>query len=101
VVAGSEEGATVGVSAITGAAAVNSARVSLWSWLIWARILLSLVGSVGDSLVELMCQSDGPVYTVVQCDSKLSDSIIWEMCITRGPQSNTRGCRWCIWSMGT
>jgi hypothetical protein len=34
VVTGGEEGATIGVSAIMGAAAVNSARVSSWSWLI-------------------------------------------------------------------
>jgi hypothetical protein len=70
VVAGSEEGATMGVSAIMGAAAVNSTRVSSWSWLIWARILSSFVGSVGDSVVELLCQSDGPTYNVVQCDSE-------------------------------
>jgi hypothetical protein len=39
--------------------------------LMWASILSSSVGSVGASLVELMCQSNGPVYNVVQCDSKL------------------------------
>jgi hypothetical protein len=70
VVAGSEEGATIGVSAIMGVAAMNSARVSSWSWLIWARILSSSVGSVGDSVVELLCQSNGPTYNVVQCDSE-------------------------------
>jgi hypothetical protein len=70
VVAGSEEGATMGVSAITGAAVVSSARVSSWSRLIWARIISSSVGSVGDSVVELLCQSDGPTYNVVQCDSE-------------------------------
>jgi hypothetical protein len=70
VVAGSEEGATMGVSAIMGVAVVSSARVSSWSQLIWARILSFSVGSMGDSVVELMCQSDGPVYNVVQCYSE-------------------------------
>jgi hypothetical protein len=73
----------VGVSAITGAAAVNSARVSSWSRLIWARILSSSVGSVGDSLIELMCQSDGPVYNVVQCDSN-SQILLSGRCISLG-----------------
>jgi hypothetical protein len=53
-----------------GAAVVSSARVSSWSRLIWARIISSSVGSVGDSVVELLCQSDGPTYNVVQCDSE-------------------------------
>ena len=57
VVTGSEEGATMGVSAITGAAVVSSARVSSWSRSIWARICSSSAVSVGDSLVELLCQS--------------------------------------------
>jgi hypothetical protein len=71
VVMGGEEGARMGVSAITGSADMSRARVSLLSLLIWASIISSLVGSVGDSLIELVCQSDGPVYNVVQCDSEL------------------------------
>src|ERR1700679_3013495 len=76
-------GSTVGVSALTGAADASRARVSSWSRLIWASSLSSSVGSVGDSLVKLMCQSDGPVYNVVQCDSN-SQVLLSERCVSLG-----------------
>ena len=53
------------------------------SRLIRASILSSSLVSVGDSLVQLMCQSDGPVYNVVQCDSN-SQILLSGRCVSLG-----------------
>ena len=53
------------------------------SRLIRASILSSSLGSVGDSLIQLVCQSDGPVYNVVQCDS-ISQILLSGRCVSLG-----------------
>jgi hypothetical protein len=61
----------------------------------------SAVSATVIGLVWLGCQSDSPLYDVLQCTQNLSNSIIWKVSITRRPQGNARGRRWSSWMVVT
>jgi hypothetical protein len=61
----------------------------------------SAVSATVICLVWLGCQSDSPLYDILQCTQNLSNSIIWKVFITRRPQGNARGHRWSSWTVVT